>query len=725
MKKLYASLAVAAVALSAGTLPATAAQQVTPEGFVYNISDDGNASLYTVFPGMPAYTATEITIPATVNYNGADYPVTALEKGCLRNHSAVQKLVLGENVVFIGEGAVQGCKALTEVQFDDALRTIDSQAFYQCTSLANVTFNEGLDSIGHYAFWQTQPGKSVFLPASVRGVGGNPWGECSLLEKVEVDAANEHLTSIGGVLFDKDVTRLICHPCAKYNFETGMVYTVPSTVKTLGANSLRANALMTECVMPEGLEVIEAQVFLGCSNMSKLTLPSTVTKIGNDAFLNLPKLKSFSVAEGNTSFRCENGMLLTGDNNELIYCLIASADMAVPEGVTKIKAKAFQQKSALVNITLPSTLKSIGDQAFASCTNLETVAFNPALQTIGANAFLSCEKLGAVDLSGVMTIGTQAFAKCNLLVDVKFGPMLLSLGQMAFTECWNIKSIELPGSIAVFGKGVFANCQRMSSITLGEGLTEIPEGCFGQNLLVEEVVMPSSMKKIGADAFNYCVNLHHVTLNEGLQSVGNGAFTTCDLLELELPSTVTEIGSLSFSNNVNMEWFKAGEGLKTIGSGSFINNYLLAEVTLNEGLETIGNDAFHGTGLLEVVIPETVTSIGQYAFNMCRDLEFIEDKAATPQVLTADLFNEEEYLGYRDVELRVPAGSVDAYKAADIWCKFNHIIPSETGVEDIEAIGDVRVTDVYNLNGVRIEAPASGLNIIRTSDGKVRKVMVR
>lgn len=725
MKKLYASLAIAAAALTAGTVTATAAQQVTPEGFVYNISDEGNASLYTVFPGMPAYTATEITIPATVNYNGADCPVVALEKGCLRNHAAVQKLVLGENVVFIGEGAVQGCKALTEVQFDDALRTIDRQAFYQCTSLGNVTLNEGLDSIGHYAFWQNQAVKSVTIPASVRGVGGNPWGECSLLEKVEVDAANEHLTAIGGVLFNKDVTTLICHPCAKYNFETGMVYTVPSTVKVLGSNSLRANPLMTECVMPEGLVEIGAQVFLGCSNMSKLTIPSTVTKIGNDAFLLLPKLKSFSIAEGNTSFRYENGMLLTGNNNELIYCLIASSDMAVPEGVTKIKAKAFQQKTDLVNITLPSTLKSIGDQVFANCTNLETVAFNPALQTIGANAFMGCAKLGAADLSGVMTIGAQAFAKCNMLVDVKFGPMLISLGQMAFIECWNIKSIELPGTIAVFGKGVFSNCQRMSSVTLGEGLTELPEGCFATNLLLEEVVMPSTMKRINADAFNYCVSLHHVTLNEGLEYVGNGAFTTCDLLELELPSTVTEIGSLSFSNNVNMEWFKAGEGLKTIGSGSFINNYLLAEATLNEGLESIGDDSFHGSGLLEIVIPESVTSIGKYAFNMCRDLEFIKNNAATPQVLTADLFNEEEYLGYRDVELRVPASSVDAYKTADIWSKFNNIIASDSGVEDIEAIGDVHVTDVYNLNGVRIEAPASGLNIIRTSDGKVRKVMVR
>ena len=274
----------------------------------------------------------------------------------------------------------------------------------------------------------------------------------------------------------------------------------------------------------------------------------------------------------------------------------------------------------------------------------------------------------------------------------------------------------------MFGTGVFSNCQRMTTIKLGEGLSEIPEGCFTANLLLEEITIPSSVKKIGRDAFNYNMNLKRVTFNEGLKSIGGGAFTTCDLLKVELPSTVTEIGDLSFSNNVNMESFVAGSNLKTIGSGAFVNNVLLQSAALNDGLESIGADAFSGTGLTEVVIPASVKSIGKNVFDLCDELVFIEDRAETPQTLTEDILGEESY-DY--VELRVPAASVEAYKAADIWSKFSNIVPLSSGVEDIESIGEVRITDIYDINGVRLDAPAPGLNIIRTSDGKVRKVMVR
>ena len=723
MKQLYATIAVVAAALTGGSVTALAAQQqVTPEGFVYNISDAGTASLFTILPGMPGASVTELTIPDVINCNGVDYPVTALEANCLKGHASIKKLVLGKNVTEVGDYALQGCMSLSEVQFDDALKTIGNMSFYQCTSLGNLTFNEGLETIGSYTFWQNQPVKSVYIPASVKKIGANPWGECSAMEKVEVDPANTSYVVIDGVLFDINVETLICLPCAKYFIETGMVYTVPSTVKVLLNNCMRANPFMIEYVLPEGLETIGAQAFLGCSNLTKLNIPSTVTSIGNDVFLLLPKLTSFSVAEGNKKYRSENGMFLTADNSELIYCLIASPDVVVPEGVKSIRTKCFQQKSALVNVTLPSTLQSIGANSFTGCENLEKVTFNAGLQTIGDNAFANCKKLVGADLTGVRTIGAQAFAQCDMLTDVKFGPMLLSLGRLAFNNCWNIRSIELPGTIAMFGTGVFSNCQRMTTIKLGEGLSEIPEGCFTANLLLEEITIPSSVKKIGRDAFNYNMNLKRVTFNEGLKSIGGGAFTTCDLLKVELPSTVTEIGDLSFSNNVNMESFVAGSNLKTIGSGAFVNNVLLQSAALNDGLESIGADAFSGTGLTEVVIPASVKSIGKNVFDLCDELVFIEDRAETPQTRTEDILGEESY-DY--VELRVPAASVEAYKAADIWSKFSNIVPLSSGVEDIESIGEVRITDIYDINGVRLDAPAPGLNIIRTSDGKVRKVMVR
>lgn len=169
MKQLYATIAVVAAALTGGSVTALAAQQqVTPEGFVYNISDAGTASLFTILPGMPGASVTELTIPDVINCNGVDYPVTALEANCLKGHASIQKLVLGKNVTEVGDYALQGCSSLSEVQFDDALKTIGNMSFYQCTSLGNLTFNEGLETIGSYTFWQNQPVKSVYIPASVK-----------------------------------------------------------------------------------------------------------------------------------------------------------------------------------------------------------------------------------------------------------------------------------------------------------------------------------------------------------------------------------------------------------------------------------------------------------------------------------------------------------------------------------------------------------------------------
>ena len=349
------------------------------------------------------------------------------------------------------------------------------------------------------------------------------------------------------------------------------------------------------------------------------------------------------------------------------------SSIVFPDSVTEIGASAFQNNS-LTELVLPDHVSKVGEGAFAK-NKLVNAVLNEELETVGKGAFQS-NMLTAVTIpDSVQTIGDAAF-KENKLGLVALGKNVSEIGAEAFCDN-QLETIELLSGIKKIGKRAFSqnkltradipdSVQELGSYafsgnaitgyTLPEGIQSIPDGLF-QNNNIEQLQLPDSVKKIGSNAFennmlreadipsnvteigdsafrkNY--NLKTVALHEGLERIGNYAFTetTLDMPELVTPASLRSIGHYAFygggfNGRMRIGKLKLNEGLESVGDGAFAE-LSMEEVKLPSTLSAISYRCFFKNALREVLIPEGVKKINDYAFAYNRVLS----SAGLPETL--------------------------------------------------------------------------------------------
>ena len=200
---------------------------------------------------------------------------------------------------------------------------------------------------------------------------------------------------------------------------------------------------------------------------------------------------------------------------------------------------------------------------------------------------------------------------------------------------------------------------------------------IGTTVPLKEVKLPQGITGLGVSAFWTCSSLTSITLPEGLTSIGVSAFWNCSsLTTITLPEGLTSIGVSAFWNCSSLTSINLPEGLKSIGQSAFNNCSDLTTVTLPEGLKSIGVQAFNGcSDLTTITLPEGLTSIGTQAFNYCSSLTTVTCLATTPPTLEVNAFSGCNAL----IDIYVPAGSVDTYKAATRWSDYAGIIQAIPG----------------------------------------------
>ena len=245
------------------------------------------------------------------------------------------------------------------------------------------------------------------------------------------------------------------------------------------------------------------------------------------------------------------------------------------------------------NYTYPVT--GIGTSAFESCSNLQSVSLPSSINTINTDAFYGCVKLGSVILpEGLTTIGLRAFWGCNL-TEVTIPSTVTSIGNSAFNGNPLTTIVWKPATCSIGSDGsapFYSTDSKVTSFTFAEGVETVPAYiCKNMNLL-DTIVLPSSVKSLGQCAFMYCSNLKSINLPVTQKTLPVSFFEGCTSLEsIELPATLT-----------------------TIRTDAFYGCTKLAKVNLHEGITTIEQRAFYNCKLDSIVIPSTVTSIGNGAF---------------------------------------------------------------------------------------------------------------
>ena len=303
---------------------------------------------------------------------------------------------------------------------------------------------------------------------------------------------------------------------------------------------------------------------------------------------------------------------ITSIGNYAFYYCYSLTSVIIPGSVTSIGKYAFYNCGSLISVTIPGGVTSIGDGAFSSCSSLTSITIPDSVTSINDWTFFGCSSLTSVTIpDGVTSIGDYAFADCSSLTSVTIPDGVPSIGDCAFDGCISLTSVTIPDSVTSIGDSAFQSCISLTSVTIPGSVTSIGISAFRSCISLTSVTIPDSVTSIDEYAFYYCSGLTSVTIPDSVTFIGTNAFSVCSSLTNITVDTLnqtysSENGVLFDKNKTTLILYPTGQ------SGEYI---------IPDSVTSIGDCAFDGcSSLTSVTIPDSVTSIGMIVFGGCSSL---------------------------------------------------------------------------------------------------------
>lgn len=535
-------------------------------------------------------------------------------------YAGLETLTLPEGFNSLGERCFKNSK-LVNVVLPNSLTEIPREAFYNCRRLRTVQMSDNVTSIGVSAFDNCAYLTTMNMPLSIETIGNSAFSGCEAW-KYEGEMKTPNLKSIGHSVF---------YNCRSLDCD----YTVPHLWDMLPNSIFRVSGFKS-LTLSEGITSIEHSAFLN-SNTQIYNLPKSLKQMGTSAFREA-YVKEVNFAPGTSlekidKYTFEKCIKLEAVNNlpsdlkmieEYAFngCYNLKA-LSLPEGLTTIGINAFYGCKAIESMNLPNSLTTLGDKAFYECKMWNGEISLPLITDVPNGAFYSCQKLRKVSFGPQLkSIGSSALCRCEGITELNLPNGLETIESGAFYGCNNLTEVVMPESVTSIGSEVFAFCSALKKVTLPSSLTDIPDKLFYACDVLNDIVIPTSVKTMGRGVFAGCKALERMTIGDGV-TIGNNLFSDCESLkEVKLPATLTTIPEYTFNKCVSLK-----------------------KVEFPTGLMSIERYAFEGSGIEEVVVPETVTKIaGSFAnckslkrFVFPKNLEAIENSMFRNCELLADI----------------------------------------------------------------------------------------
>ncbi len=607
----------------------------TPEGFRIRMNSD--MSSYTIVE----YVGISKTIDIPEYYD--NLPITRIGDSVFFGNQRISKVVLHENIIFIGERAFDNCPLLIENANKDAnggcyigTKNNDYYYFFKAAEresdreyLTDFTVHSDTKIVGSFAFEGCKNLKSITIGNGVKSVGYAAIMQCNSLESLIVpflgeNGKNEKNAFLGYIFGARTVG--------------GNVSYVPTTLKNLTVN---------------GGQRISFNALYGVDMIEKLTLP----------FL------------GNSSENSENAYL------SYIFGGKSYSDNITPQSLSEIKIiggcigdHAFENTPYIEKIELGNYVTGIGGFAFYNCDSLESIVIPDSVITVGASAFEDCDNLLKVKIgNGVTRISDSMFESCDKLYQVEIGSGVKRIDSYAFYSCRNLGNITIPGNVESIGYWSFAS-SGVSNLTIEDGVKTIETQAFYFASLVS-VNMGNTVTTIGDMAFSNCSTLIDINIPESVTTIVGGAFEECsELKTINISASVTTIGGGAFAGcdqltNIEVSSdnriYKSIDGNVYTKDGTKLVQYAVGKTdssfVVSDDVTEIYYSAFKGCEkLISITLGKKVKTIRNNAFTDCTEIVEVINKS----------------------QLNIVAGSSD-YGEVALSAKFVH-----NGDSKLSKIGD-------------------------------------
>ncbi len=652
------------------------------------------------------------------------------------NGTSAEEIAVPNGVTRIGEYAFYNCTNITSVTIPDSVSKIGKRAFYGCVGLEDMTIGDGVKDIGERTFYRCENLDRVTIGNGVTNIGYEAFERCSKMKAV-------HITDLAAwcrIRFDRAAANPL-YGSEKLYLDGKLItnLSIPDGVTTIGSWAFEHCKDITSVTIPDGVTSVGNYAFCDCQNLRQVTVPSSVTRIGTFAFASdwwaniyfkgtppdvfdyggldstesvgscngiyLPDYKAEweSVVDadgrwhglamrqdnstpdpdpdplpGTPEFTIENGTLMAVELNE-------ATEIVIPDDVKSIGRRALSF-AELVSVTIPVSVTNIHPYAFDNCSGLMSIsvaAGNPYYKSVNGLLLTKDGKTlvqgvngDVVIPNGVTCIGDSAFYGCNGLTSVIIPNGVTNIDEYAFGECYELASVTIPASVTTIGEYAFDECSGLTDVVF-QGNAPI----FGDDALY--------LSYVEEDDSYYGVNPECV-IHVARSSTGWG---------VDIPGTW---------NGIRIEYIDSssptiGKPRFTIVDGELTDVDLngATEVTVPDGVTSIRNYAFElCENLVSVVIPNGVTNIGDGAFDRCHKLVSVKLPPSLRSIgnwafsrtaiESIDLPNGLTSLGeyafaYSELKsITIPSGITVIPYAAFCWCPLTHItIPaSVTSIDD-------------------------------------------